>query len=114
MADAIVIRSDLPLQEILHICFILFRYLLCKNLRIFLKTPQEQNHTMKRFAVAVALMCALSTSTFAGLMPTDGKSEPPPPPATSSIAGEMPAGGESEPTSSTVLVSVILTILNLG
>jgi hypothetical protein len=62
-------------------------------------------------------MCALSTSTFAGLMPTDGKSEPPPPPATSSIAGEMPAGGESEltsSTSSTVLVSVILTILNLG
>ena len=33
---------------------------------------------MKRFAMALALMCALSTSIFAGNMPTDGRSEPPP------------------------------------
>ena len=55
---------------------------------------------MKRFAMALALMCALSTSVFAGDMPTGGKTEPPPPPATSS-------------TSSTLLVSVILTIISL-
>ena len=30
---------------------------------------------MKRFAMALALMCALSTSIFAGNMPTGGKSE---------------------------------------
>ena len=28
---------------------------------------------MKRFAMALALMCALSTSIFAGNMPTGGK-----------------------------------------
>ena len=55
---------------------------------------------MKRFAMALALMCALSTSIFAGEMPTGGKSEPPPPQTTSS-------------TSSTMLVTVILTILSL-
>lgn len=58
---------------------------------------------MKRFAMALALMCALSTSLIAGEMPTGGKSEPPPPPTTSSTSS----------TSSTALVSVILTILSL-
>ena len=33
---------------------------------------------MKRFARALALMCALSTSIFAGNMPTGGRSEEPP------------------------------------
>jgi hypothetical protein len=59
---------------------------------------------MKRFAMALALMCALSTSIFAGDMPTGGKSEPPPLPTTTSSTSS---------TSSTVLVSVILTILSL-
>ena len=35
---------------------------------------------MKQFAMALALMCALSTSIFAGNMPTTGKAEAPPPP----------------------------------
>ena len=37
---------------------------------------------MKRFAMALALICVLSTSILAGDMPTGGKSEPaqPPPP----------------------------------
>ena len=52
---------------------------------------------MKRFAMALALTCVLSTSIFAGDMPTTGKTEPPQPPAT---------------TSSTLL-SVILTIISL-
>ena len=34
---------------------------------------------MKRFAMALALMCALSTSTLAGNMPADGRAETPPP-----------------------------------
>ena len=58
---------------------------------------------MKRLTMALALMCALSTSIIAGEMPTGGKAEPPPPPTTSSTAS----------TSSTVLVTVILTILSL-
>jgi hypothetical protein len=51
---------------------------------------------MKRFAMALALLCALSTSIFAGDMPTGGKSEPPPPPTTSST-----------------LLSVVLTLITL-
>jgi hypothetical protein len=35
---------------------------------------------MKRFAMALALMCVMSTSILAGDMPTGGKSEAPPPP----------------------------------
>ena len=65
---------------------------------------------MKRFAMAFALMCALSTSIFAGNMPTGGFVDPPPPP----LAGNMPTGGKSEEpltTSSTLLVSVIVTII---
>lgn len=39
---------------------------------------------MKRFALALAFMCALSTSIFAGDMPTTGKSESQQAPTTSS------------------------------
>ena len=56
---------------------------------------------MRKFAMAVALMCALSTSIFAGDMPTGGKSEPPPPPMTRPSA------------SSTLLLNVVLTIISL-
>ena len=35
---------------------------------------------MKRFAMALALMCVMSTSILAGDMPTGGKSEAPPQP----------------------------------
>ncbi len=51
---------------------------------------------MKRFAMALALMCSLSISVFAGNMPTTGKSEEPP-----------------TTTSSTLLVNVVLTVLSL-
>lgn len=56
---------------------------------------------MKRFAMALVLVCALSTSIFAGNMPTGGRSEEPPPPTTTSG------------TSSSLLVTVILTIIGL-
>jgi hypothetical protein len=49
---------------------------------------------MKRFAMALALMCVLSISILAGDMPTGGKSEAPPPPP--------PA-----------LVTMVLTIISL-
>ena len=57
---------------------------------------------MKRFAMALALMCALSTSMFAGDMPTGGKSETPPPPTTTTSSA-----------SSTLLLNVVLTIISL-
>lgn len=55
---------------------------------------------MKRLALALVLMCVLSTSIFAGNMPAGGFVEPPQPPTTSS-------------TSSSMLVTVMLTILSL-
>ena len=71
---------------------------------------------MKRFAMAVALMCALSTSIFAGEMPTTGKSAPSPTPSTS-IAGDMPTTGTADPSptpsTSSLLLSVVLTLITL-
>ena len=69
---------------------------------------------MKRLALALALMCVLSTSIFAGDMPTGGRSEQPPP----QVAGNMPTGGRSEQpppgsSTSTLLASVILAVLSL-
>jgi hypothetical protein len=58
---------------------------------------------MKRFAMALVLMYALSTSILAGEMPTGGKTEPPQPPPTSSTSS----------TSSTLLANVVLTIITL-
>ncbi|HET6976057.1 MAG TPA: hypothetical protein VFI24_07030 [Pyrinomonadaceae bacterium] len=73
---------------------------------------------MKRFAMTLALMCALSTSILAGDMPAGGKSESPTPPTTSSTSvGDMPTigavGQSSPPASSTLLLNVLLTIINL-
>lgn len=56
---------------------------------------------MKKVAMAVVLVCALSTSIFAGNMPTGGKTEEPPALTTTSS------------TSGTLLVSVILTLVSL-
>jgi hypothetical protein len=58
---------------------------------------------MKRFAMALALVCALSTSIFAGNMPTDGKTQEPPPPTASTT---------STSTASTLL-SVVVTLITL-
>lgn len=75
---------------------------------------------MKRFAMALALMCVLSTTILAGDMPTTGAVGQQPQQTTSNtLAGDMPTGGKTEPsqtpaaTSSTLLVSVILTVLGL-
>lgn len=85
---------------------------------------------MKRFAMALALMCVLAPSIVAGDMPTGGRFEPPPAQVAGNmptggrsdqptqVAGEMPAGGRSDqpPTTSstsTLLASVILAVLSL-
>ena len=61
MADVIVIRSDLHLQETLHICFILFRSHLCKNLRIFLKNSiGAESHNEKICSGSSAHLCAIN------------------------------------------------------
>ena len=69
---------------------------------------------MKRFAMALALMCALSASTFAGNMPTGGKAEEPPPP------GNMPTTGAASLATtddanglSNAQITVILAIIDL-
>jgi len=71
---------------------------------------------MKRFAMALALMCALSTSIFAGDMPTVGAvGQPPgetqtPPGEMSSPPGQMEtAPGETQGPS--ILTTILLTIL---
>ena len=61
---------------------------------------------MKRFAMALALMCALSTSIFAGDMPTGGKSEPPPPPSTSASTATATATANT-------LLNVLLPLITL-
>ncbi len=70
---------------------------------------------MKRFVIALALMCALSPSIFAGDMPAGGRSEPPPPgnmptdgKSESSLMGDMPAVGIA---GSPLLVDVVIAII---
>ncbi len=73
---------------------------------------------MKRLAMTLALMCALSTPIFAGNMPTGGFADPPPPPTTSSTLSDngtpdVVAGYGFNGAGGTLLVSVILTVLSL-
>ena len=78
---------------------------------------------MKRFAMALALMCALSTPMFAGNMPTGGFVDPPPPPsqmqASETQSSETPSSEtqsveiQSSETESSLFATVLLTILSL-
>jgi hypothetical protein len=65
---------------------------------------------MKRFAMALALMCVLSPSIFAGNMPTVGVVDPPPPGETSAPPGETqtPPGETQGPS---LLTTILLTII---
>ena len=66
---------------------------------------------MKRFTMALALMCALSTPIFAGDMPTIGAvGQPPPPGETHTPPGEIqtPPGETQGPS---IPATVLLTIL---
>jgi len=72
---------------------------------------------MKRFPMALALMCALSTSIFAGNMPTGGFVDPPPPPSTqlSETQSSETQSLDMQPseTGSNLFATVLLAILNL-
>ncbi len=66
---------------------------------------------MKRFALGVALMCALSATAVAGEIPSTGITGPPPPPPgethtppSVTAPGDMPTCG----------VTVLLTILDFA
>ena len=70
---------------------------------------------MKRFAMALALMCALSTSIFAGDMPSSGAVGQP---SVSGITDTPPAAGDiqlpgiaGETQGPSLLETVILTII---
>ena len=70
---------------------------------------------MKRFLITIALTCALSSSAFAGLIPSVGA----PAPAsngtsettTSTSPGDIPSGGKAEELSSDAL-SALLAVLS--
>jgi hypothetical protein len=75
---------------------------------------------MKRFVLTVALVCAVSSSTLAGEVPTGGIAPPPPPQAQTSsttspgevMPGEVPTGGFAQQISDAAL-SALLTALGL-
>jgi len=71
---------------------------------------------MKRFLIAIALTCVLSSSAFAGLIPTDGSPAPAPNPTpatatspgeTQTPPGDIPSGGRSEQVSSDALSALL-------
>jgi hypothetical protein len=103
------------LQDFLPCSSILFRSFLCRNLGIFLNLKGDKS--MKKLAMAVALMCVLSTSILAGNMPTVGVADPPPPPttttATTTTTTETTTTTTTSSTPSTLFAYVILTMLGL-
>jgi hypothetical protein len=74
---------------------------------------------MKRFAMALALTCVLSTSIFAGDMPTTGAVGQQPPPTTSSTMpgethsppGETNTPPETQEPGIGILATILLTII---
>ena len=72
---------------------------------------------MKRFLIAIALTCALSSSALAGDIPTDGSAAPAPngitqtPGETQTPPGDIPSGGVAEQVSNDAL-SALLSVLS--
>ncbi len=72
---------------------------------------------MKRFVMTIALTCALSIPASAGLIPTVGAPDPPPPAAiaqetNTTSPGEVPTGGYAEQISDAALFG-LLAVLGL-
>ena len=74
---------------------------------------------MKRLAMALALMCALSSPIFAGSMPTGGFVDPPPPPATQlsdtqsdTTQSSQTIDIQSSETEPNLFATVLLTIVS--
>ena len=74
---------------------------------------------MKKLAMALVLMCALSASSFAGNMPTGGYVPPPPPPPGETQLSEtrsdrtQSSETQSIETESSLFATVLLTIISL-
>ena len=72
---------------------------------------------MKRFLIAAALTCALSSSVFAGNIPSDGSAAPAPsgitqtPGETQTPPGDIPTDGKAGQISSDAL-SALLSVLS--
>ncbi len=71
---------------------------------------------MKRFVLTVALVCAVSSSTLAGEVPTGGIAPPPPPgdglTTSSTSPGDLPTGGFAEEVEETAW-SALMAVLSL-
>lgn len=72
---------------------------------------------MKRFVMAVSLVCALALTTLAGQVPTVGAPDPPPPAGATQATSEaspglIPTVGYAEQVSDAAL-SGLLTVLSL-
>jgi hypothetical protein len=97
------------LQGVLRCCHIPAR---CKKFGI----PNKENLPMKRFAMSVALLCALSVSALAVDVPTVGAPSPGQTQGGESVdPGNIPTGGFTVPGDMPgVGLSALLTILDLA
>lgn len=70
---------------------------------------------MRRFVLAMAFVCLVSATTFAGSIPTgDVAPPPPPPPDEPTITGDMPTCGFTSPASPDDIPAVDLWLTVLG
>ena len=60
---------------------------------------------MKRFATAIALVCVLMGTAFAGDIPC-APAPPPPPPAPAAADGDMGAGGFAEEIADQIALAI--------
>ena len=68
---------------------------------------------MKRFVMATAIVCALSVTTLAGDIPSDGAPQPQSQSTSPTLLGEMPSGDKAQ-SFSTAAISALLTALGLA
>jgi len=70
---------------------------------------------MRRVVLAIAFVCLVSATSFAGSIPTgDVAPPPPPPPDETTITGDMPTCGFTSPTSTGDMPAVDLWLTVLG
>ncbi len=78
-----------------------------------LASLNSKEKTMKRFVLALTLVCALSGTALAGLIPTTDVAPPqPPPPDETTITGDIPSTGFTLP-GDIPTVDLLLTVLDL-
>jgi hypothetical protein len=74
---------------------------------------KEKMGRMKRLALAIVLACVLSGVARAGEIHTTGAVAPPRPPHPITAAGEIHSTGATAPESSSTLLTIILTLLDI-